>query len=73
MATAWMLNEMASRGMAPRAILLNSANTIMAQGAALAGMAMCDRFADGDVTTLIRTGDEVLVDPAAGLVTITSR
>ena len=45
----------------------------MAQGAALAGMAMCDRFADGDVTTLIRTGDEVLVDPAAGLVTITGR
>ncbi|MCH2555515.1 MAG: DUF126 domain-containing protein, partial [SAR116 cluster bacterium] len=36
-ATAWMLHEMASRGMAPRAILLNSANTIMAQGAALAG------------------------------------
>ena len=72
-ATAWMLHEMASRGMAPRAILLNSANTIMAQGAALAGMAMCDRFADGDVTALIRTGDEVSVDPAAGLVTITSR
>ena len=72
-ATAWMLHEMASRGMAPRAILLNSANTIMAQGAALAGMAMCDRFADGDVTALIRTGDEVSVDPAASLVTITSR
>ena len=72
-ATAWMLHEMASRGMAPRAILLNSANTIMAQGAALAGMAMCDRFADGDVTALIRTGDEVSVDPADGLVTITSR
>ena len=72
-ATAWMLHEMASRGMAPRAILLNSANTIMAQGAALASMAMCDRFADGDVTALIRTGDEVSVDPADGLVTITSR
>lgn len=72
-ATAWMLHEMASRGMAPHAILLNSANTIMAQGAALAGMAMCDRFADGDVTALIRTGDEVSVDPADGLVTITSR
>ena len=72
-ATAWMLHEMASRGMAPRAILLNSANTIMAQGAALGGMAMCDRFADGDVTALIRTGDEGSVDPADGLVTITSR
>ena len=72
-ATAWMLHEMASRGMAPRAILLNAANTIMAQGAALAGMAMCDRFVDGDVTQLIRTGDKVSVDPGAGRVTITSR
>ena len=59
--------------MAPRAILLNAANTIMAQGAALAGMAMCDRFVDGDVTQLIRTGDKVSVDPGAGRVTITSR
>ena len=32
-----------------------------------------NRFADGDVTALIRTGDEVSVDPAAGVVTITSR
>ena len=72
-ATAWMLHEMTSRGMAPRAILLNAANTIMAQGAALAGMAMCDRFVDGDVTQLIQTGDKVSVDPGAGLVTITSR
>jgi len=72
-ATAWMLHEMASRGVAPRAILLNAANTIMAQGAALAGMAMCDRFADGDVTRLIRTGDQVIVEPAAGLVVVTSR
>ena len=67
-ATAWMLHEMA-----PRAILLNAANTIMAQGAALAGMAMCDRFADGDVTRLIRTGDQVIVEPAAGRVVVTSR
>jgi acyl-coenzyme A synthetase/AMP-(fatty) acid ligase len=36
-------------------------------------MAMCDRFADGDVTGLIRTGDRLTVDPAAGLVTITGR
>lgn len=72
-ATAWMLHEMVSRGIAPRAILLNSANTIMAQGAAFAGMAMCDRFADGDVTRLIRTGDHVSVDPSAGSVVVTSR
>ena len=72
-ATAWMLYEMVSRDMAPRALLLNSANTILAQGAALANMAMCDRFADGDVTTLLRTGDKLKVAPAAGLVTVTDR
>ncbi|UWR24304.1 aconitase X swivel domain-containing protein [Sulfitobacter sp. S190] len=69
-ATAWMLHEMASRGIAPKAILLNSANTILAQGAALADMAMCDRFEDGDVTTLITTGEVVSVDPTLGRVTV---
>ncbi len=63
----------AKGGMAPKALLLNAANTILAQGAALADMAMCDRFAEGDVTRLIRTGDRLTVDPAAGLVTITGR
>ena len=69
-ASAWMLNEMASRGVAPKAILFNRVNPILAQGAALADMAMCDRFADGDVTQLIRTGDRVTVRPAQGLVEI---
>ncbi|AUN95602.1 aconitase X swivel domain-containing protein [Pseudazoarcus pumilus] len=69
-ASAWMLHEMRSRDMAPAAILFNEANTILAQGAALAGMTLCDRFADGDVTQLIRSGDELIVDPEAGTVEI---
>jgi len=72
-ASAWMLHEMKSRGITPKAILFNAANTILAQGAALAGLTMCDRFEDGDVTQLINTGDELIVDPAAGLVTIVKR
>lgn len=72
-ASAWMLHEMKVRGMAPLAILFNAANTILAQGAALADMAMCDRFEDGDVTTLIQTGDQLIVDPEQGLVTILNR
>jgi len=48
----------------------NSANTILAQGAALAQMAMCDRFEAGDVTDLIKTGDVVTVDPQRGEVII---
>jgi len=72
-ATAWMLYEMKSRGLAPKAILFNSTNTILAQGAALAEMAMCDRFSDGDVTTLINTGDDVEVDPGSGIVRVHNR
>ncbi|HKJ52742.1 MAG TPA: DUF126 domain-containing protein [Gammaproteobacteria bacterium] len=70
-ASAWMLYEMKSRGIAPKAILFNYVNPILAQGAALAEMALCDRFAAGDITQLIRTGDRVTVKPAEGLVTIT--
>lgn len=69
-ATAWMLYEMVSRNMAPKALLFNSANTILAQGAALAQMALCDRFEAGDVTTLIKTGNTIIVDPEHGEVTI---
>ncbi|MGI9463879.1 MAG: aconitase X swivel domain-containing protein, partial [Aestuariivirgaceae bacterium] len=69
-ASAWMLHEMAARGIAPKAILFNRVNPILAQGAALANMAMCDRFTDGDVTALIKTGDRVTVEPELGLVTV---
>jgi hypothetical protein len=68
-ASAWMLHEMAARGMAPLALLFNFVNPIIAQGAALADLALMDRF-DGDVTALLRSGDAVTVDPAAGVVTV---
>ena len=38
--------------------------------AAFAGMALCDRFEDGDVTRLIATGDRLTVRPKEGLVII---
>jgi hypothetical protein len=72
-ASAWMLHEMKSRDMAPKAILFNNTNTILAQGAALADLSLCDRFEDGDITTLIKSGDEVVVDPENGMVTILNR
>ena len=72
-ASAWMLHDMKARGMAPKAILFNTSNPILAQGAALADMALCDRFEEGDVTKLINTGDELIVDPEQGVVTITRK
>jgi uncharacterized protein len=71
-ATAWMLNDMAARGLVPRALIFNRVNSILAQGAAFAGVTLVDRFA-GDVTRLFRTGDVLCVDPAGGLVEILSR
>ena len=71
-ATAWMLHDMRARAMAPRALIFNRVNPILAQGAAFADVALVDRFAS-DVTRLFRSGDVLRVDPAAGLVEILSR
>ena len=69
-ASAWMLYEMVSRNLAPKAILFNRVNPILTQGTAFANLTMCDRFECGDITTLINTGDSVTVDPEKGLVTV---
>ena len=71
-ATAWMLHEMKSRGVVPLALVFNRVNPILAQGAAFGNVTMVDRF-DGDITELIRTGDDLRVDPAAGTVEILNR
>ena len=68
-ASSWMLREMASRGMAPAALLLNRTNPIIAQGAAFAGLPFMDRF-DVDITAAIRTGERVTVEPQAGRVIV---
>lgn len=68
-ASAWMLREMVQTGKAPLALLLNDANPVMAQGAAFAELCFMDRFNE-DITSLVRTGDTLYVDPAAGLVQI---
>jgi predicted aconitase with swiveling domain len=72
-ASAWMLREMTSRNLAPKAIVFDRTNTILAQGAAFAELSMVDRFERGDPTTLIRTGDELEIAPAEGRVTILDR
>ena len=71
-ATAWMLHDMAARGIVPRALIFNRVNPIIAQGAAFGGVGLVDRFT-GDVTALFRNGDELRADPAAGTVEILNR
>jgi hypothetical protein len=72
-ATAWMLRDMAERGIVPKALLFDRVNPILAQGAAFAGVALLDRFEAGDPTALVRTGDTLRVEPALGRVTILDR
>jgi predicted aconitase/predicted aconitase with swiveling domain len=64
-ATAWMLHEMKSRGIVPLALVLNSVNPILAQGAALGEVAMLAGF-DADITASVPDGAEVEVNPAEG-------
>ncbi len=68
-ATAWMFLDMVSRGRAPKALVLNFANPIIAQGAAFANLPLMDRF-EADLTTVVRTGDLVRIEPAAGTLTV---
>ncbi len=61
-ATAWMLHEMAARGVMPIALVLNRVNPIMVQGAALADFTMMSGF-DVDITTAVQDGALVEIDP----------
>ena len=68
-ATAWMLREMVTTGLVPKALILNFANPIMAQGAAFADLPLIDRF-EIDITGAIRSGEIVACDPTAGTVSV---
>ena len=62
-ATAWMLHEMKGRGVLPAALVLNTVNPIMVQGAALAAFTMISGF-DVDITSVIPNGATVDIDPS---------
>jgi predicted aconitase with swiveling domain len=68
-ASAWMLREMASRGLVPLALVLNSVNPIIAQGAAFGDITLLAGF-DGDVTAAIPHGATVEIDPATRTVRV---
>ncbi len=63
-ATAWMLHEMASRGIVPAALVFNTVNPIMVQGAAFGGITMMSGF-DTDITKAVADGATVELDTAA--------
>ncbi len=63
-ATAWMLHEMAARGVMPLALVLNRVNPIMVQGAALADFTMLSGF-EVDITAAVPNGALIELDPEA--------
>jgi predicted aconitase with swiveling domain len=63
-ATAWMLDQMQSRGVMPAALVHTAANPNLVQGVALADFTMISGF-DCDITKAIPNGAMVEVDPSA--------
>src|SRR5688572_3449239 len=61
-ATSWMLHEMAARGIVPLAIVLNSVNPILVQGAAFGNVTLLAGF-DDDITAKVPHGATVEIDP----------
>lgn len=61
-ASAWMLHEMASRSKIPLAIVFNTVNPILVQGAAFGGITMMAGF-DCDITQAVPSGAQVEIDP----------
>jgi hypothetical protein len=61
-ASAWMLHEMASRRIVPLAIVFNTVNPILVQGAAFGGITMLAGF-DEDITARVPHGATVEIDP----------
>jgi predicted aconitase with swiveling domain len=62
-ASSWMLHEMAARGVVPLALVLNSVNPILVQGAAFGGVTLLAGF-DGDITAQVPNGATLELDPA---------
>jgi predicted aconitase with swiveling domain len=71
-ASAWMLREMKMRGVFPLALVFNSVNPIIAQGAAFADLTMLAGF-DVDLTSRVRSGDWVEIVPEQRLLRVRAR
>jgi len=68
-ASAWMLYEMKARNQYPVAIVFNTVNPILAQGAAHAGITMLAGF-DVNITEQIKSGARLRIDPSSKTVQV---
>ena len=64
-----MLKSMIDINIAPKALLLNFANPIIAQGAAHANLTLIDRFKE-DITSVIQSGYILKLTPENGCIEV---
>jgi uncharacterized protein len=61
-AAGWAFYDLASKGIAPKAIVFGRTNPVMVQGAVFAGITITEGWSR-DPSEVVRTGDLVRVDP----------
>ena len=71
-ASAWMLHEMASRRAVPLALVFNSVNPILVQGAAFGDITLLAGF-DGDITALVPNGARLALGPSNRILRIVEK
>ena len=71
-AAGWAFYDLASKGIAPKAIVFGKTNPVMVQGAVFAGITITEGWSE-DPSAVFRTGDVVRVDPDRKLVELVER
>ena len=61
-AAGWAFHDLASKGLAPKALVFGKTNPVMVQGAVFAGITNTEGWSR-DPSEVVRTGDTVKVDP----------
>ena len=61
-AAGWAFYDLASKDIAPKAIVFGKTNPVMVQGAVFAGITITEGWSE-DPSVLFQTGDTVRVDP----------
>ena len=71
-AAGWAFNDIQAKSIAPRAFIFGVTTPVMVQGAVLAGITITEGWSE-DPRNLLRTGNQVRVDPARKVVELLRR
>ena len=71
-AAGWAMYDLRERGLAPKALVCRTTNTVLVQGCVLAGIPIVHRL-EPDPTATLHSGDRVRVEPAEGRLVVLER